>query len=919
MRRLFWNGVWGEGRDFEGVHFIISPPIPIFKAQQLNIMQTREAHLQIINDTIEHIRTNKILKPKQIQKAEELINQEACTLLTQTQDEVVVEVETEGGKTMTVKLRKDGDRIWPSENEQTEGWTVHTFAALLAYQEQKNWFQPKLSGMKYTRAGMQNRVLAERMEKAQKAEYRVELADNIHGEHTLYNEKGVAYRITLRDFEKQIGYIDNVDWKFNKLGTTKHIMFLFNYLKANPKKLKGLKTHYPFVEIYLDPLNDYRISWYYPEKLETDTGKLIRKYFGRRSFVEDHKIPVFANFLSEVHQYPEVKVRAEVSEKVERYFNEMMLEKLKSTHKPNYSPIKATLYPYQQEGVEFALYKRGAIIADEMGLGKTLQAIAVAALKKELFGFSKTLIVCPASLKAQWKSEIEKFTDSKAMVVDGHPKERAEKYWSEDYDFFIINYETVLRDLSVLNKVKFDFLILDEAQKIKNYQTKTASAIKKVWKRHCLVLTGTPIENKLIDLYSIVQVVDPHFLAPLWEFSYQHCLFDPGSSRNKIVGYYNLNQLKKRMSKILIRREKRTVISQLPNVQQQDVPVRLHDAQAEMHAGFALGIARILHKKFKTPYDWQRLMLLLNSMRMVCDSTYLIDKETNHSPKLHELKHILLEKLDIQNNQRKIIIFSEWINMLNLVAEVLEDLEIGYVMLTGKVPVRKRGQLVKQFETDKKCRVFLSTESGGAGLNLQVADTVINFELPWNPAKKNQRIGRIDRLGQKNEKLNVINFITVNSIEQKIAGGLMLKQNLFEGVLSPNNPIDEVDFSDKGKAQFIKELEEMLTGLQEDEPEMEAVAPAVDPEKEVVIEAEEVDAIPELEPSGTANLESSKAIAEETLSKTKQLEQVLNQGMGFLSGIYKMTTGMDLQADGEQKIEVNPETGEVVMRFKMQL
>ena len=757
------------------------------------------------------------------------------------------------------------------------------------------------------------------MERARKAEYRVELADNIHGEHILYNEKGVAYRITLRDFDQKIGYINNVDWKFNKLGTTKHIMFLFNYLADHPEKLEGLKRHYPFVEIYLDPLNDYRISWYYPEKLDKDTGQLIRKYFGRRTYIEESKIPIFANFLTEVVRFPEIRVRPEVSEKIERFFNEMTLEKLKATHEPDYSLIKADLYPYQKEGVEFALYKSGAIIADEMGLGKTLQAIAIAGLKRDLFGFAKTLIVCPASLKAQWKAEIEKFTDSKALVVDGFPDERVEKYWSEDFDFFIINYETVLRDLATLNQVKFDFLILDEAQKIKNYQTKTAAAIKKIWKRHSLVLTGTPIENKLIDLYSIVQVVDPYFLAPLWEFSYQHCLFDPGSSRNKIVGYYNLNQLKKRMGKILIRREKSAVISQLPNVRQQDVPVALHDAQAEMHAGYAAGIAQILQKKYKTPYDWQRLMLLLNSMRMVCDSTFLIDKETNHSPKLYELKHILLEKLDMQNNLRKIIIFSEWINMLHLIAEVLDELGIGFVMLTGKVPVRKRGQLVKQFEADKKCRVFLSTESGGAGLNLQVADTVINFELPWNPAKKNQRIGRIDRLGQKNKKLNVINFITLNSIEQKIAGGLLLKQNLFEGVLSPGNPIDEVDFSDKGKAQFIQELEAMLTGLQEEEQttmeeetlaEMDAIVGQKTPEPELSMESEET--------NETAPGRPNKTPDPAAVAKTEQLEQVLNQGMGFLSGIYKMATGLDLQADGEQKIEVNAETGEVVMRFKMQ-
>lgn len=892
-------------------------------------METRLEHLTTINKTIDQILTKRVLTASQVNQAKTLTQNNACTLLMQTSSEVTIEVENVSEPNIIVKLCKDDEFIFPVENDKSKGWTVNSFAALLTYREQKDWFQPKLTGLKFTRSGMRKRVLKERMEKAQKAAYRVELANNIHGEHILYNEKGIAYRITLRDFDHKIGYIDNVDWKFNKLGTTKHIMYLFNYLESAPHLLENLKTEYPFVEIYLDPLNDYRISWYYPNKLDKETGQFLRRYFGRRQYIEDSKIPVFASFLNEVIRFPEIKVRAEVSEKIERYFNEVMLEKLEKTYLPDYSPLKANLYPYQKEGVKFALFKTGAIIADEMGLGKTLQAIAIATLKKDLFGFAKNLIVCPASLKAQWKTEIEKFTDCKAIVVDGFPEDRKVKYWSNDYDFFIINYETVLRDLSTINKVKFDFLILDEAQKIKNYQTKTSSAIKKIWKRHCLVLTGTPIENKLIDLYSITQVVDPHFLAPLWEFSYQHCLFDPNSNRDKIVGYYNLNQLKKRMSKILIRREKRSVINQLPNVQQLDVPIVLHDAQAEMHAGFASGVAYILGKKYKTPYDWQRLMLLLNNMRMVCNSTFLIDKETNHSPKLYELKHLLLEKLDIQNNKRKIIIFSEWINMLNLIAEVLEELQLGFVMLTGKVPVRKRGQIVKQFESDKKCRVFLSTESGGAGLNLQVADTVINFELPWNPAKKNQRIGRIDRLGQKSETLNVINLITVNSIEQKIADGLILKQNLFEGVLSPENIIDEVDFSNKGKAQFIKELEAMLGSFNDETSsniERESVigegAIEHKTQQEISLdeEAEELGAFPEIISSSEANQESvSTNVKSEMKNKTEQLEQVLNQGMGFLAGIYKMTTGQDLQADGSQKIEVNPETGEVVMRFKVKL
>ena len=167
-----------------------------------------------------------------------------------------------------------------------------------------------------------------------------------------------------------------------------------------------------------------------------------------------------------------------------------------------------------------------------------------------------------------------------------------------------------------------------------------------------MVITGTPLENKLLDLYSIVQFVDQNFLSPQWEFSYQHCIFDT-KYKNKINGYYNLQNLKKRLNSILIRREKQEVFDQLPNVIQKDVFVNLSNEQADLHSSFSKGIASILGKKFKTTYDWQKLMHLLTNMRMVCDSTYLIDKETHHSPKLIELKDILIEQLDIKNGCKK--------------------------------------------------------------------------------------------------------------------------------------------------------------------------------------------------------------------------------------------------------------------------
>lgn len=795
----------------------------------------------------------------------------------------------------------------------------HKIASLMQMHEvlSRENSEPKTVGKEYTREGMIKRVLAERLEKAQKAEYKIEQADNIYGEHILYNEKSVEYKLTFYNFSKEHGYCSCPDYATNKLGTCKHLLYAFKYFKEKKRTPEYYKHQYPFVEIFLHPLKDYKISWFYPGELDEQLKQLIIKYFGNESILPDSKVLDFLGFMNEAREYKQIMIRPGVQEVVEKAYNKEMLDEIKEHTTIDFSPLKLELFLYQKEGIEFATFREGAIIADEMGLGKTIQAIGTAIAKKEIFGFERTLIVCPASIKEQWKQEIERFSDEKATIVEGYPDEREKIYEKCENYFLIVNYETVLRDKKAINKYNTDFIILDEAQRIKNYNTQTSSAIKSLKKKHSLIITGTPIENRLIDLYSIVAFSDPGFLSPLWEFSYQHCFFDI-KQKNKITGYYNLQKLKERLSSILIRREKKDVIKQLPNISHLDIPVEMHPEQRQYHSSFSLGIAKILRKKFITPFDMQRLMMLLSKMRMVCDSTYLVDFETNFSPKLIELKYILFEKLDVKNNNRKIIIFSEWKRMNNIIAKMLRENDIGFVELNGSVPVKKRGKLIKEFEENDNCRVFISTEAGGVGLNLQVADTVINFELPWNPAKKNQRFGRIDRIGQKNQNLTVISFITKNSIEEKIAGGLVLKQSLFDGVLSPDSTTEMVDFSEKGRSQFLKQLEDAITEIEEtdisDIDKQEESIPTETIEKKDSEPVAEKDREKE-EKKTTEKIPETKDNNKEKVV-TEELEQVMNQGISFLSGLFKMATGKSFDMQ-EQSVTINKETGEVTMKFKL--
>ncbi|MEM6261012.1 MAG: DEAD/DEAH box helicase [Bacteroidota bacterium] len=890
-----------------------------------------------IKELIQELRASEILDDEALARGNMLYLNGQIQILSVGKNQVEVLIDDEYDDFEVAITFGKGD-ISSKTRGSKETEPAHIIATLMQYNDEllRNERQHLPVGKTYTREGMIRRVLAERTEKAVRADYRIEFAANPYGQHVLTNENGAKYKFTFHDLTKETGYCTCQDYRTNKLGTCKHLMNAYLQKKGDKKSLRKPKKPFPFVDVHLDPLKNYQICWFHPDPhlLSDEVREVLHTYFGEETHIPEDPVRIrsLLQFVQQADQMKQILVRPEVNERIELAFQDDLLEKVKANHQMDLSGLKATLYPYQKKGVEFAAYKSGVIIADEMGLGKTLQAIATALVKKDAFGFTKTLIVCPASLKDQWKKEIEKFTTESAVVVSGRPDEREKIYRESDAYFFIINYETILRDKNVLNQMELDFIILDEAQRIKNYETITARSVKALHKKHALVITGTPIENRLVDLFSIMDFIDPYFLTPLWEFSQKHCYFDK-EKKNKITGYFNLQELKERLKPILLRRTKREVIDDLPNVTQIDVPVAMHFDQAMMHTGYAKGVAQIIRKKFLTPYDFNKLMMLLNKMRMVCDSTFLVDGETNISPKLDELKHILEEKLDIVQSDRKAIIFSEWTRMNGLIGQLLRKIGVTYVELNGKVPIPKRQALVDKFYHDPECKVFVSTEAGGAGLNLQAADTVINFELPWNPAKKNQRIGRIDRLGQEADQLTVINLITPNSIEMRIATGLMLKQNLFENVLNKETVGDEVDFSDKGRAQFLKELSMLIEDLAEpgpmsgQEPDEELDGPIIQMAKEIseegLIPTQEPEPVDEktAEPTPAIAAASTSSNGATTPSGTPapelvEMEQVMNHGLNFLSGMFKMATGKDLATE-DQKIEVDHETGEVVMRFKM--
>ncbi|MFO8031257.1 MAG: SNF2-related protein [Desulfohalobiaceae bacterium] len=798
---------------------------------------------------------------------------------------------------------------------------------------------------------IKDKALEDRYHRAQKEEFQLWRGEMVKGEHILETNQGRQYVVTLHDPFQGLGHCSCPDFNTNQLGTCKHLLALCNRLLNKEDLQQAKKELFPFVDVYWDCVHSAPHQFCErPQEEISQIQPALQTYFDQNGLFRFSDLGRMLDFMQAVQDCKQVRVREEVQNRVQEYLLQKEVQELSQADLPSMQGLQASLYPYQEEGVRFGLYRKAALIGDEMGLGKTLQAIVLGLLKKEVFGFKRVLVVTLASLKEQWKREVERFTPEQATVVAGSPRKREQTYFQDPALFKITNYEAVLRDVTILRRFKPDLIILDEAQRIKNFATKTADAVKSLPRKHALVLTGTPLENKLEDIYSIVQFLDPYMLAPLWRFAADHFLLSR-EKKDKILGYRNLELLHQKLQPLVIRRRKEDVLQDLPEQITNTYYLELAEPQVKMHNGYMQNLLPLLNKKFLTPMDVRRIQEILLQMRRVCDCTYLIDRKTRISPKLKELEGIL-DELVLQSG-RKMVIFSEWTTMTYLIAQQLSKMGIDFVELSGKIPVNKRQALIDEFSNNPDCKVFLSTDSGGTGLNLQAADCVLNFELPWNPARLNQRIGRVHRIGQASSSLNVINLVSKNSIEEKILAGIHLKKELFTGVF--DGGVDQVEFSREKRNQMLNELrsmmgEELNQELSDAEPRVQEEIPedtphflnprVLDADQEQEAEGLEVwntESKPpaEAETSTAAENEAPAAAASTgtqqsessdsgeavpaTRQSPEQMEAVLNQGLEFMSGLLEMATGQKLHKSEEDKpmLQVDSQSGEVTMKFKL--
>ncbi len=672
------------------------------------------------------------------------------------------------------------------------------------------------------------RALAERAERAKTEKMAVRSADPNQPwtDYVVTNKlSGKSYLVTLRGLEPGASTCSCPDFRTNTLGTCKHILHLQAKVKRrfSPAELKRPFRHRKLM-LQLNYVGEVTLRLTIPDRLDEDAGRVVAPLRDRP--IED--LPDLLQRLTKLQKLgQDVIVSPDAEEFIQqRLFQQRMAEKMAdirkepATHALRHTLLKVPLLPYQLDGIAFAVGAGRAVLADDMGLGKTIQGVGVAEMLAREAEIKKVLIICPASLKSQWRGEIHRFCDRTVQLVAGGVAERGRQY-ANDCFFTICNYEQVLRDILPIEQVKWDLIILDEGQRIKNWEAKTSRVIKGLKSRFALVLSGTPLENRLDELYSVVQFIDDRRLGPGFRFFNKHRVID---EKGKVLGYKNLGELREVLKPILLRRTRDSVKLELPPRTTEIVRIPPSDEQLNLHGSHMQVVAQITSKKFLTEMDLLRLQKALLMCRMAADSTYLVTKEEpGYSTKLARLDE-LFEQL-FEEEGRKIVLFSEWTTMLDLIQGLLDKRGLKYVRLDGSVPQKQRQELVHRFQTDPGCQLFLTTNAGSTGLNLQAANTVINVDLPWNPAVLEQRIARAHRMGQT-QPVQVYVLVTEQTIEENLLATIAAKKDLALAALDVESEVDRVDLA--SGMEELKNRLEVLLGARPEAPVDESVKRAAE-------------------------------------------------------------------------------------------
>ncbi len=444
-------------------------------------------------------------------------------------------------------------------------------------------------------------------------------------------------------------------------------------------------------------------------------------------------------------------------------------DKVKSKNYEVPKDLNATLRDYQVSGFEFfktlSDYQFGGILADEMGLGKTIQTIAFLLSNKD----KKSIVITPTALIYNWKNELEKFAPTLKVGLLHAAKSEREKILDniDNYDVILTTYTTYKNDIDKYKHINFDYCIIDEAQNIKNPDAIITKAIKNVNAKVKFALTGTPIENNLMELWSIFDFIMPGYLYNKSKFK---SIF--------VNNDKNIIELKNLIKPFILRRTKKEVITELPDKIEQKIIIDLEKEHKRAYKGYVNLITRKIKENNQ---DNITVFSYLTKLRQLCLSPELMVKNyQGKNSKLDVLINIINDSSD-----EKILVFSQFTKVLEVIGKRLNEENISYSYLDGKTSAKDRVKLVEEFNTNNNKVFLISLKAGGTGLNLTSANIVVHFDPWWNPAVEDQASDRAHRIGQKNV-VNVIKLIAKGTAEERVINLQETKKELIEDVINGN-------------------------------------------------------------------------------------------------------------------------------------
>ena len=436
------------------------------------------------------------------------------------------------------------------------------------------------------------------------------------------------------------------------------------------------------------------------------------------------------------------------------------------------------LRDYQKDGIKWMKLLRethfNGILADDMGLGKTLQVIAlIEDIKSDL----PCIVVAPSSLIYNWKDEVEKFSKVlNCKCVLGNQENR-KKILSEKADLYITSYDYMRRDIELYENREFEYVILDEAQYIKNQKTQNAISVKKLKAKHKLALTGTPIENSLAELWSIFD-----FLMPNYLFNYHYFLLNYENDIVRNDDEEKKKRLKQLVSPFILRRNKKDVLTELPDKIEKTQLIEFSEDENKLYLAHLAQVNNELKMMDDNMNKIEVLAMLTRLRQLCCEPRLLFDNIYHSSSKLKACTDLIV---NLKENNQKVLLFSSFTSCLNLIEEELNILGISYLKLTGQTSKEKRKELIRKFQNGKADVFLISLKAGGTGLNLTAAQAVIHFDPWWNVSAQNQATDRAYRIGQE-KNVQVFKLVMKNSIEEKIIQLQEKKKDLADTFIEGN-------------------------------------------------------------------------------------------------------------------------------------